>query len=264
MKIFLYTLILFVAAACGSNSKQEVENTTTELSGEKIKPTDLDQLMLDIDFQAPNLVRVESLTYLKADGSMMVATAFLDQNKLITKVVEEYAEVSKNIRSRTEYYSNGGVLFATRRQSEKVKDNQAYFSDEVSFYDENGKVTSSKERVADFEEDIENATYYKIKNVEHSNELALQVLGQKGQFATTFQGFVEQSGYQFLIVGEDVAGDGFTSSLSIQEDDKTILYLKREGKKALGKELKVDFEKITDQQGYKIQILKSVALVERI
>lgn len=264
MKIFLYTLILLVVVACGSNSKQEAKNDSVELSGEKIKPSDLDKLMLDIDFQTPNLVRVESLTYLKSDGSMMVVTAFLDQNELITKIVEEYADVSKNIRSRTEFYSNGGVLFATRKQSEKVKDNQAYFSDEVSFYDEEGNVKSSKERIADFEEDIENASYVKINNVAHSNELAMQVLNQKGQFVTTFQGFVEQSGYQFLIVGEDVKGDGFTSSLSIQEDDKTILYLKREGKKVLGKELKVDFEKITDQQGYKIQILKSVALVERI
>lgn len=91
----------------------------------------------------------------------------------------------------------------------------------------------------------------------------MKVLRQEGPYATTFQGFVESGPYHFLIVGENVPANGYTASLSIQEDSPTLRYLRKEGKNALGKELSIQFEKYIDGQGYIMQILKSVALVER-
>ena len=155
------------------------------------------------------------------------------------------------------------IQFASKKLSEKLKGNTAYFSEEITFYSPDGKVKQSKERISDFEEYIANEEFRKIDPVSHSSEEAFNVLKQQGQFKTTFQGFVDSGPYHFLIVGENVENDGFTSALSIQKEDATLKFLRSEGQKAIGKELQVQFEKHMDNQGYLMQILIDVAIVER-
>lgn len=263
---FAYILVAFVCiTACNNSSeKEEVKPGTEEKKTPVVKDGEYDELMAKIDLDLPNLTRIESLIYHKEDGSSVSATAYLDQNNLITKIEEEqisgggYGSMTK-----FSYYSNGGVLFASKRAGEKIKNKTAYFSEEISFYSPDGNVKESKERTGDFEEYIDTEEFRKIDPIKHSNDRALRILHQKGEFLTTFQGFVESGAFHFLIVGENVPNGGYTASLSIQEDNPTLRYLRKEGKNALGKELQVEFEKYLDGQGYIMQILKSVALVER-
>lgn len=265
MKFLSFLTIFMLLAACGGGAESITEEPGTE---EKellpvVQPGEFDVLTEKIDEDLSGLPRVESLIYYKEDGSSMSVTAYLDQNELITKIEEDQLDGKTGIRTRTSFYSNGGVLFASKRATVKGTGSDAYFSEEVSFYSPEGNPAASKERVSDFEEHIEAAEFRKTDPVKHSSENAYRVLKQQGPYATTFQGFVENGPYHFLIVGEDIPADGYTASLSIQEDSPTLRYLRKEGKNALGQELEVQFERHIDGMGYIVLILRSVALVER-
>ncbi len=265
MKFLSFFMFFALLTACGGKTEPAAEAPETE---EKeltpvVEASEFDALMEKIDGDLPNLARVESLIYSKEDVSSMAVTAYLDQNNLITKIEEDALDGKTGIRTRTCFYSNGGVRFASRRSTIKGEGEHAYFSEEVTFYSPEGKPTASKERVSAYEEHIEGEEYRKIDPVKHSDENAYLVLRQQGPYAVTFQGFVENGPYHFLIVGANVPSDGYTASLSIQEDSPTLRYLRKEGKKALGQELEVEFERHTDGMGYVVQLLKSVALIER-
>jgi hypothetical protein len=263
MKLLTFLAALTLLVACKNSENQTEEPQPEKPLAPLAEANEYDSLMATIDESLPNLSRVESLIYYKEDGTSMAVTAHLDQNNLITQIEEEHLDGKTGIKTKSYFYSNGGVLFASRKTTIKGEGIDAYFSEEVSFYSPNGKVKESKERISDDEGYIENEVFRKIKSVKHSNENAFKVLKQQESYITTFQGFVENGPYHFLIVGEDIPTNGYYSSLSIQEDSPTLRYLRAEGKKALGKELAVEFERHVDGMGYIIQILKSVSLVER-
>lgn len=264
MKFLAFIPLLIVFVACnGSKNTQEEPVAQEEKRTPVVEAGEFDALMERIDAELPNMSRIESLIYSREDGSSVSAVAYLDQNDVITKIEEERIDGKTHTSAKYSYYSNGGVLFATKKASEKIKDKTAYFAEEISFYSPDGKVTKSKERTADFEEYISNEEYREVTSIEHSKEDVMKVLRQEGPYTTTFQGFVESGPYHFLIVGENVPTNGYTASLSIQEDSPTLRHLRKEGKNALGKELSIQFEKYVDGQGYIMQILKSIALVER-
>lgn len=263
MKRIYFLFIILLIASCTAKEKKQEDPKPENNQSSVVNSSSEDGLMDKIDAELANLSRVESLNYSKENGSSITVTAYLDEKKQITKVEEEVVDAKAGLNARTYFYSNEGVLFASKRLSEKVKGNTAYFSEEVSFYSPKGEVIKSKERTADFEEYIDQEEYREIPSIQHSEEVALSVLKQEGHFKTTFQGFVDNGPYHFLIVGENVAKDGYSSALSIQQDDATIRYLRAEGKNAIGKELLVHFVKHMDDQGYIMQILNDVALVER-
>lgn len=261
LSIILVSALLF---ACGQSAPEKEEKVEEEKPlAEIVEASEYDALMEKIDQELPNLSRVESLIYHREDGSSMSVIAYLDQNNLITKIEEEAMDAKTGIQSRSAFYANGDVLFASKRTTIKGEAENAYFSEEVTFYDSDGKVKESKERISDQEATIESAEFRKADPVAHSNENAYKVLRQEGPYVTTFQGFVENGPYHFLIVGEDVPTNGYTASLVIQEDSPTIRYLRKEGKNALGKELEVQYERSKDGMGYIAILLRSVALVER-
>lgn len=260
-----FSLFVLLLTACGEKPAEVAEESVpveTELAP-VVEASEFDALMEKIESDLPGLARVESLIYSKEDASSMDVTAYLDQNDLITKIEEEQLDGKTGIRTRTYFYSNGGVRFASKRATIKGEGENAYFSEEVTFYSPDGKPTTSKERISAYEDQIEGEEFRKIDPVKHNDENAYMVLKQQGPYAVTFQGFVENGPYHFLVVGENVPGNGYTASLSIQEDSPTLRYLRKEGKKALGQELEVQFERHTDGMGYVVQLLRSVALIER-
>lgn len=263
MKLFPFLALFALVVACTDSPNTVEETEQQEQLTAVVEASEFDDLMYKIDQELSDFSRVESLIYHREDGASVSVVAYLDQNNLITKIEEERVGGANGLNAKIHYYSNGGVMFATKKMSEKVKDNTAYFSEEISFYSADGKPTQSKERVSDYEEYINSEDYRVIEPIAHDNSNALKVLKQEGEYATTFQGFVESGPYHFLIVGENVPENGYTASLSIQEDSPTLRYLKKEGIKALGQELRVQFETLVDGQGYIMQILRDLALVER-
>lgn len=266
MKSIIVSSLLIVAlVACKSTTSKEVEQSaaTTNNDGSTIAANSQDDKMAAIDQQLDKLSRIESLNYSKEDGTSISAIAYMASQDTIAKVEVKQYNAKTVTNPKIHFYYDKGLLFASKKLEEKIIDQTAYFSEEVSFYNEKGEVIQSKERISDYEEGLINAAYKKINNVTHDPTEAFLVLKQQGPFAVTFQGFVDNGPYHFLIVGENVAKDGYTAALSIQKEDATIKYLRNEGKKALGKELMVQFVNHMDNQGYEMQILTDLALVER-
>lgn len=259
ISILFSAFILVLFTACTSKEPESVIDKTNPATD--VMPNEVDQLMLDIDADEANMPIAQSLLYTKEDNTMTDATVYFDKNGVVAKISDYYLDGSTGVVIRTSFYFNGGVKFATRRTQELKNDaGKPYFSEIITFYDKKGNATSSKQRKADFEELLENEAFFKTDITKMDEKVALQKINMQNEFAVTFQGFVESGPYEFLIVGEDKT-NGYTSSLSIQSPVATINYLKSKGKEELGTPLNIEFERMIDNQGYEMQILLDVKLV---
>jgi len=259
-RFFSYTMFIAISA-CSVNTEtdQQIDIAQSEI----IQDNELDMIMKKIDDKLPDLTRIESMVYYKEDASSVEATAYLDENNLITKITQEHLDGPTGYKTVIQFYSNKGVRFASRKTSVKVANENPYFSEEITFYDTNGIPNYSKERTAEYEANIDGQYFISIDTIRHNDKEAFLILQQKDTYATTFQGFVESGPFHFLIVGGNTNNDSYTASLSIQEDSPTLRYLRQQGKQALGTELHIEFERYIDPTGYMMQILRSVSLVER-
>lgn len=253
---------LFLNACSNSNELENVEGTQAA-DQNIVEPNEMDELMNNIDADLDKMNQVQSLLYTKEDHTMVDVTAVLNKNNEITKLTHYFQDGPSGRITRTHFYFKDGAKFASKLVREiQPSTGNAYYSELVTFYDEKQQATSSKERVADFEEYLEQGTYVKAKTTDMSEKEAYKVLNQEKEYAITFQGFVDAGPYAFLIVGENVE-NGFTSSLSIQTNIPLIKYLEKKGKEELGRPLTVVFERIMDEQGYEMQILMDVQLVDK-
>jgi hypothetical protein len=265
---FCFVLNLLFITSCISdnnekNSLKKIVQNNKKESEKFIENTKLDTFVQNIDSQLTKLTRIESLIYYKEDGSSISAVAYLDSNQFITKIFEDYLEAKSGNRIKTSFYFNNEIQFASKRESIVSNGKDEHFSEVLTFYDSLGNAILSKERISEHEENVLNKKFKKINISIHDNNNSYKILRQEGPYETTFQGFVESGQYQFLIVGERNVENGYFSSLSIQKDSPTLRYLRKEGKNALGRELKIDFERYNDRMGYTMIILKNVELVER-
>jgi len=253
-------LILFLVYACGN--EQKTNKTQEPIKSTGIAPNEFDNLMANIDMQLDSFALVQSLLYTKDENTMLDVTAYLDKNDAMTKIVEYFQDGETGEVSRKHFYFNGGAKYASKHIHEvQPKGKKPYYSEVVTFYDKNLKPTSSKERIADFEENLEQSEFQKAKIQNMKVDNAFKVLNQEGEYALTFQGFADAGQYSFLIVGEDDP-NGYTSSLSIQGDTPTLIRLRSQGKSALGTPLAVNFERMIDAQGYEMSILLGVQIAE--
>lgn len=260
MKLGILALVIltFTFTSC-NNSSDEQEGESTSIS--YVDDGDFDVQIAIIEAELAEQVLVKSLMYLHDDGSTASTYAYLDKEDKLIKIEEVLFDVNTNSFIYQDFYFKAGKQFASRLRKQKSLGEKTFFSEVVSFYDEKGAVTASKERAAQFEEYLGMEGYKACENQKHDSENAYAMLYQKGKYQTAFRGFASAGNYEFLIVGGNDEND-FTSSLSIQEDSPTLRFLRAEGKKALGQKLKVEFERFTDQQGYEMQLLRDLAIVK--
>lgn len=83
---------------------------------------------------------------------------------------------------------------------------------------------------------------------------AMQVLNQEGPFSTTFQGFLEDGPLTYIVVGGD-GKEGYISALAVQFFDDQLGILKNSKKELIGTPLKVEFEKMINNQNFEYQVL---------
>lgn len=258
---FLFVACSLLISSCGEKNE---ENTTPETSTEAgvtsdfVLPNEIDELMASIDAEQDKMPQAKSLNYAKEDQSLAYVTAYLDKNNVIRKMIFFKQVGASEKIARSVFYFNGGTQFASKLIEEKKNDKKKpYYSETITFYDKKGKASASKVRTADFEELLENESYVKTKPVALNAKEAYEVFNQKGEYAVTYQGFIESGDYLFLIVGEN-SPNGYTSSLSVQSLSPVVQHLRKSGSKELGRPLMVNYEHILDQNGYEIQILHDV------
>jgi nitrous oxide reductase len=122
-------------------------------------------------------------------------------------------------------------------------------------------VLYSSSRKAKDEESIAAISFRTDKKYSFKVDEALEILNQKGRFETRFQSFMSIGGKEFIIVSA-FGKDPYYSVLAIQPDDKVVQALKKNEKKYLNKLLKVEFEEVTESNGFTFQGLIKAEIVE--
>lgn len=263
----LYWLGVFVlVAACRNNSNLEELEKKSKLGVEgEYKPVQneafYERKIYEIDSDT-SLLEVGSLYYTKEDGSSYEVFAFLDANKRIVKLVENYVDGASGKYGKNVFYFDEGKKIVSNEHFEEKVANQSKFVERISYYKKNGHVVGTKIRVAKFEEDLDKIIYEKSKLTDCMTTNAENALNQEGSFETTFQGFVQNGNQHYLIVGEPKK-DGFVSALLVQYYDSNIKKLISQEAVMMGKKLRVSFQKMKDDDGFQFQVLMAVAFDEK-
>jgi hypothetical protein len=249
MRTILFIIPLFFLACSGNDSLKNPEPSRTD---EKIVVTlkgevDMMNRKVAIDAlveQAGNVAT--SLNYMKSDGSFVKVLAYLNKENVILKIEEQFSNGSDQTNGKAIYYMNDGKPFLTQELLDEVSGTAHRFVDRISFYNKSGKVVKTKERSALYQEESEQLAYSAARFHAISIDRAMRALNAKGEFETTFQGFVNEGPILYLVVGENKE-DGYTSALKCDFQDQLLKQLSKNSLQQLGKRLQVSFVVEEDQ-----------------
>lgn len=247
-----FVLLTLSFSACKDGAK---DNETSQESEKGLNESAWEEAMKKIDDQiAISDAVANSLYYTKTTGESEKITAFLNQDNQILKVEEMYSGRENENAGRIIYYLNKTIplitveLFEDLGGSEGVK-----FVERVSYYNDQGKATYTKEKRVNYEEELVDASYKSVDLVTLDTKRIFQVLNQEGEYQTTFQGFIETESLNYLIVGEPKE-DGFTSAMRIEFEDHFIKELSKNPKKFINKKMRVTFQVSKMQGNFEYQI----------
>jgi hypothetical protein len=200
------------------------------------------------------LVEVTSLEYLSSKGETFLVKALVQNvNQEMTLKKLNFKQLYQNGNEITwSYYYKGLRKIASVCDQSIIKKDKFIKVITKSYYTDSSQVFFSK-RLHGNSETIDEKNYAKCEPISHNDEQALKIINQKGEFETKFQGFAENMGKIYLILGTE----NFTSTVALSEFNPTLQLLKNNEKKFLGKKLIVEFF-VNEDGGFKFQALKSV------
>jgi hypothetical protein len=252
-KVFYLMTSLAVLVSCEDKNEEKV--TSDKPAKEQTSKEELyyDDKIAAIDLNEGSYDLSQSLNYSKENGDAENVKLLL-KGKNIVRLTREFNEVKTGNYGKNYFYFENGKQFASR---EVYFDNQLktpQFIDRTTYYNKKGEAVFTKEKMAEYEIDLENTTALpvKIKHIDISR--AWSILNQEKEFETTFQGTVEANGATFLIVGPNDP-NGFTSALVIQHYYGDIGAMVKNPKKYVGVPLNVEFQEMKDEKGFTFQIL---------
>ena len=251
------TITTLFVASCGSESDPKSEDRSK--NDVVAQPNEEGEAyMASIDLN-DSLSTANSLYYSRGEGENIEWTEvimFINGQNQVVKMIERIAKPGSSAVYSNHFYFKDGKKFATKQFFEESTGGTTQFVELLSYYDAKEKVKATKRRTAEFEELLETVPYMVAQKVDCTVDRAYSIINQTGEFETTFQGFVNMDGFQFLIVGENKK-EGFSSAIIVQQLSPLILELRAREKQMLGTPLRVEFQTITEGGGSE-QILLSV------
>lgn len=250
---YIFPLILFLAACSGNESKDQQSKDAKVVKTFKDEK-EMDEYVLELIAltDASGLV-ASSLNYQKSDGEGIEVHGLMDRDNKIHIIEEVYSEGNGKSHGTRYYYLNqNGKPFVTQELIDEIVGEQATFVDRVSYYDASGKVVKTKERRAPYQDNIDQVQYKPVGLKGISIDRAWRALNSKHEFATTFQGFVQEDVMSYLIVGENKP-DGYTSALRLDYKDQLINVLYSNPDAYLGEPVEVNFQ-VHEDRGLTFQI----------
>ncbi len=260
-KILTITSIL-VLFSCGDSGKS-AKNDAAKDGQNVTKISEEDKLIQKMNLIDSNqqLRVINGLAFGNIEqGISIEAIGYLDTNDQEVKIEEIYSDSKTGNTERTLFYIEGGKKFATKQIVYDNTRQPTMFTERISFYDKNEKVIYSKEREAEYEEFLSQASFKPAALFDCKFDRALRLLNEEGEFETTFQGFIETKTVDYIIVGPNTK-NGFTSSLAVVMPNALTQELKSNQLKYVGKKIEVLFEK-TIEGNVTYQALLNIRLVE--
>lgn len=259
MTKFLYFIfaVLLVVSCKGKNESvtDTSEEGSIQASTVEKAESEIEKRIMETDLQE-KLDIINSLSYTKEDGSSLEVKAFLDKTQAILKVEERYVDIDRGTYGTNLFYIHNGKKYASKERFEEKSGGQTYFVERVSFYDEKEKVTNTKIRKAEFEEDLDSKIFEQVDLLDCPITRAMNAINQEGDFETRFQGFVHSGNDNFITVGK--SEDGYVSALMMQYKSTFTDKLIKNQEASIGKKLDLEFQKMVDENGFEFQILLSV------
>lgn len=251
---YIFPMCLLFLTACGSSEEKTKETKKEPVVRVFKNESQMDDRVqeLKIIVESSDLV-ANSLRYEKPDGSSIEVIGHVDKTSVLQIVEEVFSGGNGKTNGTIFYYLQNGKPFVTQELIDEVNEqNEGVFIDRISYYDVNGKVIKTKERRASFQDDIVNESYKAVPLHAVSIDRAMRALNSEKEFETTFQGFVHQDMFSYLIVGENTP-DGYTTALRLDYKDQLINVLNSDPKKYIGSKIKLNFENHEDR-GFHFQV----------
>lgn len=243
--------------SCGEN-EEIIEHVNSELTNEPDeRETEFEQLIEAIDTDE-SLRQGQSLFYSRDDGATEEVTVFVNDSNVTVKIYHEFTSPNAPSLSSNTYHFHEGVMIASKELFEEGTGEEGHFVERKTYYDSNEKPIVTKRRVAPYEDNLDFEQFTIAKKQALSYKKPLDILNQTGPFETTFQGYIEEKPYLYMIVGENKPG-GYYSSLVVQLMTPLIKKMQTNEKEMIGTALNVDYETLNGAQGYVYQILMSVS-----
>ena len=211
----------------------------------------------------PEFATFSSLTYNSDDESHRLYEVQMlkkPNDSSYAKLVElSSSEFSGSLQSNSFYFKNNKVV-ATIQLAEEYRKKGLCFVERVTYYDSLGNPFMTKERLAEFEEDLGDSTFYvaRINNLPYDK--AINALDQTGEFAPRFKQFLDVSGELYLVVGGSEQG-GYISVLMVQSRNGFVYEMYQNPEKYINKVLSLSFTKEISPEG-EYQLLHGASLVE--
>ena len=255
---FLIIGILVIGLyGCGEN-EEIVEHVNSELTDSSSEQeTEFEAIIEAIDSDE-SLREGKSLFYTRDDGATEEVTVFVNDSNVTVKIYHEYTLPNGPSLSSNTYHFNDGVMIASKELFEEGTVENGHFVERKTYYDTNEKPIVTKRRVAPYEDNLDYEQFSIVDKQALSYKKPLEILNQTGQFETTFQGFIEEKPYLYMIVGENKP-EGYYSSLVVQLMTPLIKKMQNNQEEMMGTQLSVDYETLNGAQGYVYQILMSVS-----
>jgi len=200
----------------------------------------------------------KSLFYSRDDGATEEVTLFVNDSNVTVKIYHEYTAPDALSLSSNTYHFSEGVMIASKELFEEGTIEEGHFVEQKTYYNKDEKPIVTKRRVAPYENNLEFEQFSIVKKQAVSYQKPLDILNQKGEFETTFQGFIEEEPYLYMIVGENIP-KGYYSSVVVQLMTPLIKKMQNNELEMKGTQLSIDFETLSGDQGYVYQILLGVS-----
>ena len=251
-----FSTLIGCGEQANDSDKQEVKDTLQYVaSDEEIA---YDEYIMSIE-NNDTLTNGRSLYYSKSNGFSTEVEFFSNEENEMVKIIEYYTLESNSI-AKNIFYFKDGRKFVSRELFEDGEGANMRFVERLTYYGEDEKPIVTKRKTAMYEEELDYEAYEIVPKHDCSMQRAIDILNQKGEFATYFKGFIKEEAFTYLIVGGKEKGS-FSSPLIVQQMTPTIIKLQEDQEAMLGMPLIVDFEVVIDPgQGFEYQILKSVNL----
>ena len=130
-----------------------------------------------------------------------------------------------------------------------------------SYFGDKKKVIFSASKIANTEEDLELKNSVICRKTDFSASEALNIVNQKGPYETRFQGGMETETLKFIIIGTKNSTQSYQSAIAYNRDFPLAeMLVKNEGFN-LNKLLRIDFTRVTEQNGFSYQGLTGIKLI---
>ena len=251
-KIVVFIFLILFFYGCNENKNNSNEKRTLKMlspffKGESAYENEI--LKIETD---KNLTEVTSLNYINSNGKPFIVKGFVDNQMNLRKLIYGNTYDNGNESIITFYYI-GSRKFASINEYTHSFENKFHKKITKSFYDDSSKVFFSK--FSNYNDQTNELTpFKKCKISSHDDSFALKIINQQGEFQTNFQGFTENMGRYYLLLGTD----NYTSAVAFSNLSGILKLLKDDEKKYLGRNLIVDFKIVTEANGFTYQEIKTV------